>query len=432
MIQEFSIKNFLSIRDKITISFLPTKQQNGESSQHLFIDVNEKTQLLKAAIIYGANASGKSNIIETFEYIHEIVTDNRKNKDDDTRFVPFYFDETTICSPGEFELIFYIKGVKFIYSLRINTTEILYEKLTYYPSRNPAKVFLREQIISFGDTLNLSKFDKEVIKGNCLPNISVIAAIGKTNIQNSVFDDVRKFFHESFLDIITPKTDLQGWSMRQFEKMSQKERRLLLHLLNQADLNISEIEIKSEEIELNERIIQSLKENGAPQAMIEDLGSRDKIETKTLEFWHKFLDVEKSLNVIYESSGTRRYFGLSGVLEKLLFSPCFVAIDELEASLHPDLLLHFLLTFLVNSKDSQLVFSTHNQTLLEGDFIRRDMLWFCEKDRDYGYTYVTRGSDFGIHKNNSIANFYKIGKLGAVPELGSVQLFDMDGDCIDE
>lgn len=433
MIQEFSIKNSLSIKDKLTISFKPKVQYNKASSPYLLIDINEHTQLLKSAIIYGANASGKTNILASLEFFHGIITDSDAGKDEEIEYNPFCFDESAMSAPSCFEIIFFVKGIKYWYELELDSSGILLEKLYYYPNKKPSKVFLRGSGgISFGDSLSLSKYDKAVLGRNCYSSISLIAVMNKVNIDNQILNDMYYFFSNDFMNIITPRTDLQGWAINRLEKMNDNERHILLSILNKADFNLEDVVVRTEIHHIDEKIIRSMNDSDVPQSMIQDVIKKGTIESKTLEFLHKYQNTEKALNAVVESNGTRRYLGLSVVLEDLLLSSHFLAIDELEASLHPDLLLHFFLTFLLNSKNSQLIFSTHNQTLLESDSMRKDMLWFCEKDPEYGDTSVMRGSDYGIHKNNSIANFYKIGKLGAVPDLGSIQLFDLHGDCINE
>ena len=122
-----------------------------------------------------------------------------------------------------------------------------------------------------------------------------------------------------------------------------------------------------------------------------------------------------------QSEGTKRFFELSSILGKLLEDNSFVPLDELEASLHPDLTDHFIKTFLANSKNSQLLFTTHNLMLLDSGYIRRDAVWFCEKNEE-GATELFSAHDFGLHKNISLFNAYKIGKFGAKPKLGSIFL----------
>ena len=149
---------------------------------------------------------------------------------------------------------------------------------------------------------------------------------------------------------------------------------------------------------------------------------------RRIEFVRK-LDKEEiySLSIQKESSGTKRYFGLGGVLYELIHGSHILCIDELETSLHPDLMKHFLQMFLLNSKNSQLLITTHNISLMaDQDFIRRDALWFTEKEGD-GSVDLFSAADFNtdiLRKGSSIINAYKIGRLGAKPNLGSPYISD--------
>jgi AAA15 family ATPase/GTPase len=151
--------------------------------------------------------------------------------------------------------------------------------------------------------------------------------------------------------------------------------------------------------------------------------SRDVAMRREIKFVHAIEGNELySLPLSKESSGSVRYFGLGAILFDLLSHSTFVSIDELDTSLHADLMKYFLQLFLLNSGASQLLFTTHNLNLLEEqDFIRRDALWFTEKD-DSGAVSLFSAADFDstqLRKGASLINAYKAGKLGAKPNLGS-------------
>ena len=125
------------------------------------------------------------------------------------------------------------------------------------------------------------------------------------------------------------------------------------------------------------------------------------------------------MNNAEESEGTLRMYGLSAVLYLLIMQNQILLGDEMENSLHYDLFTHFIKTFLVNSERGQMIFSTHNLMLLDEEFIRRDMVYFTNKN-EAGATEIYRAKDFGLHKDVSILNAYRAGKLGAKPNLGSI------------
>ncbi|MFA7108858.1 MAG: AAA family ATPase, partial [Sphaerochaetaceae bacterium] len=156
-----------------------------------------------------------------------------------------------------------------------------------------------------------------------------------------------------------------------------------------ADFQISDLEIKEETIKKEELLFSHSTKNGT----------------------HLISEID-------ESKGTKRYFGLSGVLKELINSSRVITIDEIETSLHPDLVAFYIQMFLMNTQSSQLLVTTHNQFIMDQDYMRNDMIWFCEKDEEGASNYYC-AQDFKLHKNISVSNFYRAGKLGAVPEFGS-------------
>ena len=149
---------------------------------------------------------------------------------------------------------------------------------------------------------------------------------------------------------------------------------------------------------------------------------------RKIDLIHKVADGKTyRLSLLAESSGTKRYFGLGGLLYELIHSSRMLCIDELETSLHPDLMKHFLQTFLLNAGPSQMLVTTHNIALMEEqDFIRRDALWFCEKGND-GAVSLYSAADFdstSLRKDANLVNAYKSGRLGAKPNLGSPYVND--------
>ena len=150
--------------------------------------------------------------------------------------------------------------------------------------------------------------------------------------------------------------------------------------------------------------------------------------TKFLHFQHKIKNNDGSVSKYtlpwtYESSGTVQYYGLTAMLTTLINGKILSTIDEIETSLHPDLMKHFILTFLANAKQSQLILTTHNLSFLEEkDILRKDAIWFTQKRED-GSTELYSLADFDssvFRKNASFINAYKIGKLGAKPNLGTI------------
>ena len=194
---------------------------------------------------------------------------------------------------------------------------------------------------------------------------------------------------------------------------------LIQRKFTKADFNISDLFIKERTEEISDDMWKRLK---AFAALIEEPEPQDRnISSDELFFTHKTPFFQETFEDNLESQGTRRMYGLSVILFWLVKHNRILLADELESSLHYDLLVYFIKLFLVNSKYGQLIFSTHSLMLLDEKIIRRDMTFFAEKNIA-GATEIFKAKDFGLHKAVSVLNAYRAGKLGAKPELGSIYL----------
>jgi AAA15 family ATPase/GTPase len=263
----------------------------------------------------------------------------------------------------------------------------------------------------------------------------VLAGFLKTNVDFEQLRNVTDWFFTVLQNLITPKTDLTT-SITRGLASSKINKKHIIQFLKKADFKISDITLKRREIQYDRKLLNVmmvLKEASVKYGM----GENDEFDTEQLDvhFQHSILNGNKEFkyNLPYkeESEGTQRYFQLSGLLVQMLSKQTVMMIDELESSLHPDLLKHFLLLFLVNIKDSQLIATTHyRELLMERDILRDDVLWFTEKKED-GSMELYSLSDFDssvVRDTTSIFNAYKSGKLGAVPQLSDYYLNLNDGE----
>ncbi len=428
MIQEFSVKNFTSIKDRQTISFVANKRMESGAEEFLCIDVTESVKLLKLAILYGYNASGKTNLLIALSFLRDLAVKGRETKDKEIGFIPFKFDNDTVKQPGEFNLIFYIDKIRYHYSIKLDNKRIHSETLLFWPEGRKAIVYDRVRDtdkelskIAFGSTIELSANDKNILRGNTLENNTVLYTYKKINIENEVLKEVVKYFNETLLPMVYSDSNIEHWSISELLKSSEAKD-ILLQLMKKADFQISEFEVKKTRKSVDERTFQLLKILNETDKKLDEQKFKE-IERRELYFEHKTSQGTFKLPSSEESDGTNRYFGLAGVLRKLILSNCVLAIDELESSLHPDLVSFLLQIFLTNSQNSQIICTTHAQYLMALDYMRRDMIWFCEKGEDGSSQYFS-AQDFKIHKNIKLDNFYRIGKLGAKPILGTPILED--------
>ena len=424
MIQEFSVKNFRSIKEKQTLSFVANKRYATGFEEHLCVTVAPGVELLKLALLYGYNASGKSNMILALDFLRDLILEIDETTEKAIEFTPFLFDEEYKKSPGEFSMTFFHEGIKYQYSISVDSERIYDEELIFWPHGRPSLLFERHwdagnkvSKIKVGSMISLKVADKRILEGNTLEHRSVIAAYRQSNIHNERLEEVKNYFMNNFMPIINPKIGLWRWHSRKFFKNS-KNREMLTDFLKRADLQISDLEIREFPISVDEDFLNSLKASGFPEKEIKHLEDKQELEGNALYFIHETTQGSFDLPAEEESDGTLRYFGFTGIVMELLKSNHAIAIYELETSLHPDLVNYLIEIFLINSKGSQIFATTHAQYLMENEYVRRDMVWFCEKGGDGGSEYYS-AQDFGLHKNHNLGNFYRAGKLGGVPVLGS-------------
>ena len=425
MIVNFSVQNFGSIKDKQTLSFDADKSTHLED--HYIIKTNSGLRLLKLALIYGANASGKTTILKALDFLREIVLEPAKKKTDSLEFNPFLFDTKTPKQNSVLSLDFIQNEVRYFYEVEFNKNAIVNEELNFF-NPNKANVFkrttdIKKQFteITFGSKIKKDKAFEKTLESNTLWNNTVLGGFLKTNIELKELKEVTDWFKDYLKRLIYTRTDLQGYVTERINK-TEIEKELVVNILRKADFNISNILIQEEEKDIPDGFLEFIeKQLKTPDEQINKLKSKRKITSVNLEFEHSVNDKKYTLPFELESQGTRRYYGFAGLLSLLIRNSVVFPIDELEASLHPELYIHFLLSFLINSNKSQIIATTHNREILDSkDIFRNDVIWFADKSETCA-TELYSLSDFDssiVRDTSNIFNAYKSGKLGGTPNLG--------------
>lgn len=402
MIAEIKFKNMFSFRDEAILSFEADKSKDLES--YHVVELAPDVRLLKLAVIYGANASGKSNIIKVCDFIKSFITNTPLNKAEQIKIVPFLLNKTSQKQASEFSVSFYVmdgeKAIRYVYSVLLDTTRIVRESLIYYPGQQPAAIFERStennvSSIKFGQKLKVSTAAKEEITLKCLPNMSVFAAYMQVNTHIVEMETALQYLAKQMMPAIVPTSSLNLYAEEAIKEEEAKA--YILRYLQEADFNISNISSKEQETKkgvVNYTVYQHKVSSG--------LGDNDYYEFPEL----------------FESDGTIRTFGLASQIQKNIVSDAFLAVDEIESSLHPKLIEYIIERFLKESEQAQLLLTTHYDGLLgEEDLLRKDNIWFIEKNTD-GASVLYSLTDFtGLNRINSLQKAYKFGKFGAVPNL---------------
>ncbi|MBK7625987.1 MAG: ATP-binding protein [Bacteroidales bacterium] len=425
MIINFSIQNFASIKDKQVLSFEADKSDHLE--KYYIIEPLKGIRLLKVGLIYGANASGKTNILKALEFLRDLVLEPESKKTEPLDFNPFLFDSNTPNENSILAIEFIQNKIRYFYEIEFNKSAIVREKLDHY---NPSKsnVFkrttdLKKQLskIIFGSKIKKDKNKDKALESVTLWNVSVLGGFLKTNIELKELKDATDWFINYLKPVIFSKTQLEGYITAKIDT-NEIDKSDVINILRKADFNISDIVIQKEEQDIPDGFIELMeKQIKNPSESINELKSKGKITAAKLEFEHTVNDHKYNLPSKLESQGTIRYFGFAGILSMMIRDSIAIPIDELEASLHPDLYIHFLLSFITNSKNSQLIATTHNREILNNkDIFRNDSIWFADKKESCS-TELYSLSDFDssvIRDTSNILNAYKYGKLGGIPNLG--------------
>jgi AAA15 family ATPase/GTPase len=432
MIINFSVENFLSINEKITLSFEPVKYRDEKSLENSYIYKSKSgIEILKLAIIYGANASGKTNILKALGFLRDfIINPPIFRLIEGTKVIPFKFTEEGKNSKFEIEFLFEDK--KYYYYLELDKKRVILEKLYSF---NPKKslVFSRflenDKIkIKFGSKVKLSKLEKDKILLETLDNRSILTSFLEVNIKIPEVENTIKWFLNNLKPIIFPHSDLKSWATEQYYK-GKVNKDIVLQILKKADFNITYIKINREEKELDDKdkeILELVNKLLIKEGENVDLIKKTKILEEKFLFGHNINGKIYYLDYEDESAGTQRFFQFAVLLDLMMKNSLIIPIDEIEASLHPDLVEFFLKMFLANTTNSQLILTTHYRELLQNkDWLRRDVIWFTEKKVEDNSTDLFSLTDFKsdvIRNTTSIYNAYKKGILGAVPYFDSYKL----------
>lgn len=432
MIITFSVQNFRSIRDKVTLDFRATADHTLEK-YYVYATSKPKVKILKMAMIFGANASGKTNILMALDFLRFFIVAKEADKDELIDVDAFALDK---AKDTIFEIEFLHNDIIYLYKLCLNQKFIQSEQLYHYPKGTKSTVFERKLIINgeykysynwTGATLNSEqkKFLEITIQ-----NQSILSRLKSIQYSGPI-QYARDWFLSTLAPIVEPRTKLITYGIQKYVNNPQTDqdyRSFYLNLLKKADFLIDDISIEKDEIRLSE-----LKENVREYIINQRKLNGDKnpaeevLKTTNLLISHHSGDDTYRLNINDESAGTQRYFELIGLLCELLHRQRVVPIDELESSLHIDLMTHFIQTFLRNSSRGQLIFTSHNTAILnEREILRRDTIWITNRKPD-GSTELNPITDYPVRKEHAIDKLYRKGLLGGLPNLGSTML-DVEDD----
>ncbi|MCF6242666.1 MAG: AAA family ATPase, partial [Bacteroidales bacterium] len=251
MIIEFKVKNYLSFKEEQIVSF--EASQDKYMQDYHCIDLPNGERLLRMGMVYGSNASGKTNMLLALNFLKEICTQSL-DREQKTGFVPFEFDSETRKSPGFFEITLYLNNIKYIYNVLLDEKIIYSEKLYFYPGTQPALVFQRQYnpktndySLKSGSRVNIDSIELSVLKSNTLNNMTIIAGFKKTNIHFPELQSVYQWFEHGIEPIIRPWNNLYRNVIDKIENQEEGFKAFVLENLEIADFKIKSIDVELED-----------------------------------------------------------------------------------------------------------------------------------------------------------------------------------------
>ncbi|RIA75431.1 hypothetical protein EI71_01520 [Anaeroplasma bactoclasticum] len=411
MLIEFSVKNFLSFKNLVTLSM---EKGNGDENSNNIIS-NEFGEFLKTAAIYGANASGKTNLLKAFTAaIIMVRSSNYIPLGAKWNLIkPFMFDEDSKNEPTEFEFVFISNNIKYKYYIQTDAEKVYKESLDAYYSQKPTNLFKRK------DT-NVYEFNSDR---------ALLESIASKNTENKLFlvtaatwnylkvKDAYLWFmnvidtYDSFNTIFTK--DIIDY------KNDNELRNFTIKLLREADIHINNILVDYDLVSESKKDVYTIDNNPV-------------LNNLNIQIEHEVLtdtnDVKKyNLSFNEESSGTKVLFTFAPYLKRAFENNRVIIVDEFEKSMHPALIEFIIKLFnnkKINKANSQLIITTHAPNLLNLELLRRDEIWFTEKNNKNGVSDLYPLDSFSVRKEENVQKGYLNGRYGAIPFIKDIDLWE--------
>ena len=422
MLLSFRIENFRSIKLPLIVDFTVERRLNEEHLPYNTFEQNGN-EILKSIVLYGRNASGKSNILLALKALSHLVenSDSFKHEEDISPYEPFRFDNKYKNSPIKFEIDFIAveHKIRYKYIISYDASNIMYESLYFYPEGVKAKLYERVGgKITYGEYY---RGTKKKIEDDLLPNQLFLSksSTSKVKYLDQVYLYFKNYIHVSVLH----GTAYDESVLKKAYELLLNDEKLkynLLELLKAADTSILSFNIIESEVNISsfsrisKELQNAIKEKYKYRVLTEHSLYEDDNEIGTT-----------TLGLEHESLGTKKIFGTGSLILEALEKGSIIVIDELDKGLHP--LLTKLIIELFNNKDNnpknaQLIFATHDSTLLDTEIFRRDQICFVDKDYQGGSIFYKLSDIKGVRKDVPIDKWYLSGRFKAIPVISEVEL----------
>lgn len=419
MLIQFSVENYRSILERQTLNMAASKYFKELESFNTFEAgaIEATPRLLRSNVIYGPNASGKSTLVNALDFMRDRVINSAKESqaNEEIEVTPFKLTAASRTGDSEFEVAFIEGGVRYQYGFRCNRQRFTEEWLFAYPEGRTQKWFQRgydpetgKDDYRFSATF-LGGRRRQDWKADTRPNALFLSTALQRNSEQ--LKPVLNWFQQRLRIIKAHQIMAPNFTMNRCRKEADKHR--VLEFMNSADLSIADIRIDTQVF--SPEILPKEMPPALRDELSQQMAGKEMMKTT---FLHE--DVETREPVEFEqdeeSDGTRALFAFAGPWLDVIEEERVLVVDELDTSLHP-LIVHYLVK-LLHHQDSkaQLVFTTHDTTILSQKILRRDQIWFMEKD-DKNATQLYPLTDYSPRDNEAIERGYLNGRYGGIPFL---------------
>lgn len=423
MLIQLTVRNFKTFRERSTLSMVASNyDKDSRTNDNIIEAAPSNLRILKSAVIYGANASGKSKFIEAIQFMKNFVITSSKDsqKGEPIGIMPFGLDTESEKEPSEFEAVFLYQDILYRYGFEVTREKVVAEWL-FQKKTKEVEIFYRDYQNFETHSRNFSKGATLVREGMIRDNALLLSVAAQFNepISSNVID--------WFKDLATISgLKEEGYEVYTMFKTNEPDyKSKILELLKAADLGIDDLSIEVLDLtNLPKGISKEDREFILRKAKEGDV----KFVSDTITFHKRYDEKGRSVgNVNFsmlenESSGTRKFFALTGPILDCLENGYPLIVDELDSKLHPNLVCKIVSLFNSkehNPKNAQLIFNTHDTNLLSSGLFRRDQIWFTQKDK-FGAAKLYSLGDFKsdeVRKSEPFEENYLRGKYGAVPFL---------------
>lgn len=420
MLIEFSVGNYRSFKDKVTLSMVAANivAKDKKLDENNVVAVDNDLDLLKSAAIYGANASGKSNLAKALSFMKWFMINSSKETQSTEKIgvEQFRLSTETEAEPSFFEIVFLLNGQKYRYGFEANRERVISEWLYYVPKTRETKLFFRDR-----DTINFSKkLNADGIQQKTRHNALFISVSAQFNVDIA----------EKILDWLTRKINIiSGLDDKSLLNYTIKcltenqNRNEIIQLIKKLDLGINDIKVKDTEVNM-EILTKELPDDIKKVLNKSVINKTTSINTVHQKFDSQgnYVSTELFNLDAQESEGTQKIFAIAGTLVDTIADGKVLVVDEFDARLHP-LISHAIVELFnsneTNPNNAQLIFMTHDTNLLSNKLFRRDQIWFTEKNR-YGATDLYSLVEYKVRNDASFESDYIKGRYGAIPFIGKL------------